>query len=101
MKFFILVSIVTLTASRYLENESKYLAVEHELTVVTEPNDFGFKEKILIEDGQIAYEGSAVEGQFPWVTRLALFAANNHYLQCSGSLISANFILSARHSTAM
>lgn len=97
MKISILFAIVALAASASSEDGK---IIEQEL-VVREPSDAGFTDDILPGRVQrIANGASAVDGQFPWATRLAMFVSSNGYVQCSGSLISTNFIISARHCIA-
>jgi len=69
----------------------------HELQPPTHEFDFNFNEQTSGRGGRIAYGSQAVDTQFPWASRIAISVSANSYLACTGSLISANFVVTARH----
>lgn len=101
MKFQVLFAFAAFAFSGASANQTSYKIVKQELVVSEDLFDFGFKNKTFPGlNVKISNGASAVDGQFPWAARLAIFISSNSYYQCSGSLISTKFIVSARHCIA-
>jgi hypothetical protein len=90
-----------LVSSNVIGDGTKYQVQKRNLIVPLNSDGFGFKEDLVMSHGgRVAGGLSAVNGQFPWAARLLMSISNVAAVICSGSLISSNFILTARHCIA-
>lgn len=97
MKTIILLAIIALVSAKSLEKIPAYRVVRHSLKVPekkeTQEDFFPPTES---RDGRIANGYSASDGMFPWVARLFITVASKTSL-CTGSLISSNYVITAKH----
>lgn len=97
MKLLILIASLTIVSARF----AKEGVVQNKLHVPADQSVSSFKEEFLPKrGGRVANGASAVDGQFPFAVRLVGMLTATTGFQCTGSLISATYVLSARHCIA-
>lgn len=80
----------------------KFHVISTPLEIPVSDEAFGFSEDLVINKQQtrINFGQTAVDGQFPWATRVALRLPTGGFFSCTGSIISHNWVFSAEHCTS-